>query len=1017
MIAYEEIFNSSVLEVVAPQTFLEFPMDYDGDKATDWLGRLGSGSVDRKVAFFDENLDFLLTIRFSGLSSDDSKQPPVHLLLFLAHLQISYDASYISPSTPSAAAAAPVLGRPPVPPRTTSIVKDRPGSPLATSHPSIFPPATPLPIPSATESDRKYVQAQGTPFSSGIWGEQQPTSAHGTSEAFALLWAHQEREWVAVYRLSVLVSFMNTKVPDPLLCLTVSMTLRENPVAVTPARHALATLIEAVGELPAIDHATSLSKANGAEKGVEGGDIDDDDAVLAGLEEINLLEGLNTDPTFSSSQNPLTLPSTRLGPKTRKQAFSLPPTHPLLSSTPLSKPSTPSPTASGKDSPLRTSASATLRKSFRKTMQVVSGFRVRMRTVFVPYFLLPQDTPRMHGASNVDPEEDGDEGDNDDDDESTLRAREQREAGNEEHTVVLCVEIENAFPDRTLSPSDPDSTPTYDFEVERADVTVGGTGARTVLVAWGTDGTDIFPLRIAPREQVNLLYAVSFLRGPEVDDISIAGTPNTGAGTQAVGKRTSVVSLSSQAGEMQRAVTINISGRPFEKASPTSAQDGPNQPHMGFDEESEVLYPTNVYPSRWNCILDLSSTSTRRDSLRTDSLGATALPTPASPFPFTPTPVPPGPVSPATPPNRSSLGPGQAIAGSKRYTFSALDSPAVDTQGRKIRSPVNYQGPTAMLNPANQPQQQQQAPTAPIAGTLNAHPFSNVLPSTPSQNRASYMPPSVAFQSTYSRSPTTYNAPSPRDSHPTFGSFGFDAAPGHAHVDSTASDVLPPTPRTPAYPAYPGSPPPVPPTPFWQAPLAQQTGAGTVGPSVEIRRERGGPLPTPGPRVGGFGIDVETGFGANTSREPIVVSVGLLPLASAGKGKDKAKRYSMGEIYPLDQFTLDVFVFNQSSWTRRFEMSYPEDRRRRRRGRGDGTRRNDVDAPGILPLENRVRIGPLLPSTCQSVRMDFLALTPGVHAIEELTLTDIQTGFTMHLRSVMDIVVHEPYVESVDTCS
>lgn len=52
MIAYEEIFNSSVLEVVAPQTFLEFPMDYDGDKATDWLGRLGSGSVDRKVAFF-----------------------------------------------------------------------------------------------------------------------------------------------------------------------------------------------------------------------------------------------------------------------------------------------------------------------------------------------------------------------------------------------------------------------------------------------------------------------------------------------------------------------------------------------------------------------------------------------------------------------------------------------------------------------------------------------------------------------------------------------------------------------------------------------------------------------------------------------------------------------------------------------------------------------------------------------------------------------------------------------------
>lgn len=43
---------------------------------------------------------------------------------------------------------------------------------------------------------------------------------------------------------------------------------------------------------------------------------------------------------------------------------------------------------------------------------------------------------------------------------------------------------------------------------------------------------------------------------------------------------------------------------------------------------------------------------------------------------------------------------------------------------------------------------------------------------------------------------------------------------------------------------------------------------------------------------------------------------------------------------------------------------------------------------------------PLLPSTCQSVRMDFLALTPGVHSIDTLTLIDIQTGYTMNLRYV-----------------
>ena len=71
---------------------------------------------------------------------------------------------------------------------------------------------------------------------------------------------------------------------------------------------------------------------------------------------------------------------------------------------------------------------------------------------------------------------------------------------------------------------------------------------------------------------------------------------------------------------------------------------------------------------------------------------------------------------------------------------------------------------------------------------------------------------------------------------------------------------------------------------------------------------------------------------------------------------------------------------------------------------------------------------PLLPSTCQSVRMDFLALAPGVHSIDTLTLTDIQSGVTMNLRyviaadlgptgllnaiallrSVIDIIVHEP---------
>jgi len=146
--------------------------------------------------------------------------------------------------------------------------------------------------------------------------------------------------------------------------------------------------------------------------------------------------------------------------------------------------------------------------------------------------------------------------------------------------------------------------------------------------------------------------------------------------------------------------------------------------------------------------------------------------------------------------------------------------------------------------------------------------------------------------------------------------------------------------------------------------------------------------------------------------------VGLLPAESSDS-------YPFGQrkLYPSDQFTLDIFVYNQSSWTRRFEVSYPNADRRQRKTEQNkavpGSRgksvleelKASIAPPGILPLQNRVRVGPLKPSTCQSVRMDFLAISPGVHAVDILTLTDVETGYAVNLRSVMDIVVHEHTVE------
>ena len=84
--------------------------------------------------------------------------------------------------------------------------------------------------------------------------------------------------------------FMVTKVSDPLLCITVSTTLRSKPLAVTPPRKALAALIDTVGGLKS-ELISSPVKENGVD---HDSTHSDDDEILSGLQEVNLLEGLAT---------------------------------------------------------------------------------------------------------------------------------------------------------------------------------------------------------------------------------------------------------------------------------------------------------------------------------------------------------------------------------------------------------------------------------------------------------------------------------------------------------------------------------------------------------------------------------------------------------------------------------------------------------------------------------------------------------------------------------------------------
>jgi hypothetical protein len=528
-------------------------------------------------------------------------------------------------------------------------------------------------------------------------------------------------------------------------------------------------------------------------------------------------------PTFREDN--ISLPSTRLGAPIRREAFSLSPV--------------PVENATAALSPASTTRSAIpiLRKSHRKTLSTVSGFKVRMRTVFVPYVLFPEAHADVPWESNVSAAENAEEWD-----------RERREAGNDESTVVLCVEIENSGESGMA------------FVVEAVDVFISGQGAKTTLIKWG-DCEDIFPLSVASMEQYNLLYAVTFVQPPDADDVN------------AIGRR--------KAGELQRAVSITINGKPREDRGPL------------------VVYPTQTFSSKWNCVLDLGANINK--DLPPDGIytaNRDALPMPPSPFPSrdsTSTVF----ATSIHPRDSQKL---SAVSGSRQHTIDAT----VMGSGGIPKSPVNYRSSTALLNPAfinERDPQQFMSPTSGVGFNL----------------------PSVVMQQSQSRprTPTTYT-PKSGTPPPLAPPFGDDIG------------LSSPPPITPAYPSFPAS--PGVPTPVSQNPILSFQ--SSVGPSMEIRR--GSSLRVFGGNAGENFVDAVPGDEGDG--EPVVVSVGVLPLEKRGATKDL--------IFPNDKFTLDIFVFNKSSWMRRFEITYPDARTSRRAAGQMGTQ-----GLGVMPLENRIRVG------------------------------------------------------------
>ncbi|KAL1413197.1 hypothetical protein Q8F55_000948 [Vanrija albida] len=157
----------------------------------------------------------------------------------------------------------------------------------------------------------------------------------------------------------------------------------------------------------------------------------------------------------------------------------------------------------------------------------------------------------------------------------------------------------------------------------------------------------------------------------------------------------------------------------------------------------------------------------------------------------------------------------------------------------------------------------------------------------------------------------------------------------------------------------------------------------------------------------------------------LLVSVKLLPQAGDRDGK---KVGTAGSIRPLGTFSIEIFVHNRTDAVRRFRLAIPArdpvDGRirelwaRKRRRRADEAQygvddavlaallhQHEAGAAALIPLENDVRCGPLLPGASLAARIRFLALREGVHRIDKLRLTGAGDEFDFVISPVIEVVV------------
>ncbi|ELU41942.1 AMMECR1 domain-containing protein [Rhizoctonia solani AG-1 IA] len=885
----EQLFNSLRLEVIVPNEVIEFPESIDSA----WIRKLEAlGERPARLQFY------LVSRVGSKPAGGPGPTPPLYLLNFLVYLQVAIDAIYVPSYTPASGGTSP---RPPAKlrlPQGSGSMLNIPAhssplkNPVNASRPvPVQPPETPNPQPMTSESERILGRTDmGVPVQSYFWGEENDGQR----------------------KIGVQDEYLRVRMQDPVLCLTVSATLRDKPMLQTPQREELIELFKSAGGVYQV--VKSRPKHNGS---VPPKDQEIEDDVMYGLEEVNLLEGLTDGITFTPEDpaDKLTLSTSRMGTGIRRQAFSLAPTPSRQEAT------SPASVGTTTATPLSNRQLPTLRKAFRKTLPTASGIQVRLLPAFVPHAFTDDDFAEY--------------------DETT----------GEEHSVVLSIELENS--------GGQDSG----FLVEKIQVTVNGEDTQTRLL-----GSTKFPLPLRSRDQYNLLYAVMFMLPPDLLDAASGRTRS---------RRDSIPVTRDSF--MHRIVTIIVTGRPFDLT----------RHDMSSQDLQELGMRTKPFDARWHCPLDLfamsqqSAARSNRPQSMVDPVSVDPsrdiYPVPPSPFPsvmsqrrntgtphssghpFT------GPFSGSSmTPDGSSFSsvfggpvelPSATVAGSKRHTIAGLASLAAKRASlptsisQRASTPVTVP-PTGLTRPGAPPKFMPMPPSVAVSAGLT--------------------PPHGANSFTQSQMQGT----------PTKGS---PTASSHSSLAVPSSG---PTPVTPAFPAYPDA--PLPSSPLSQAPM--QGLMASVAPPLEPPARRDS-LSRQDPQSRRDSLSDPLGLGqrhayAPSVLQPVLVSVSLLP--PDGSSDER--------IYPMNTFSLEIFVFNESDVVRRCEISCPA----RKRWRQETAQRSqDVSVPDLIAYS------PLRPGTCQSVRMRFLAIQPGSHSVDTLTLTDVATGFAINLRDTMNVVVHK----------